>query len=87
MSEPVTVLFFGGAQDAAGARSASLEVPHDGCALSVFADHLVNSYPALGPYLALVRWAVNGTVVPSGADAARVKPGDEVALLPPFAGG
>ena len=47
-------------------------------------DAIVERYPGLEPYRGCLRLAINGTYA-SLEDA--VKPGDELALIPPVAGG
>ena len=79
----IRVLAFAGARDAIGSGelSMTLEAPTTAGALL---DRLCREHPALAPYASSLRLAVNGTY------AARedvIDDGDEVAIIPPVAGG
>lgn len=79
----VNVLFFAQARERAGRSSAVLEIP-DGGRVADALSAIRRDYPSLDdlwPHLAI---AVDGVLVP--ADAA-LRPGAEVALLPPVSGG
>lgn len=85
MSEPVArVLFFAAARDAAGVGACDVPVPAQGCTVGELADEVLRRFPALAPYRRAVRFAVNGEYA---RDTDRVRPGDEVAVIPPVAGG
>ncbi len=79
------MLAFAGARDVLG--SAEIELPLAGGAPTTAAGLLAEvcaRYPGLVPYKGSIRVAVNGVY----ADASDpVRPGDEVALIPPVAGG
>lgn len=83
MGGSVKMLAFAGARDVIGA--AELAFPLDGpCTAAELLGAVCARYPALTPYANAIRVAVNGTYArPSDLVAA----GDEVALIPPVAGG
>jgi molybdopterin synthase catalytic subunit/molybdopterin synthase sulfur carrier subunit len=79
----VRLLAFAGARDVLGAPE--LDVALDGPSTAAqFLETLCARYPGLAPYRKALRLAVNGSYVAWG-DA--IAPGDEVALIPPVAGG
>lgn len=81
--QSVRILAFAGARDVVG--SDRFEIALDGaCSTAELLDRICARYPALGPRRACLRLAVNGVYVKPGA---RIAPGDEVALIPPVAGG
>lgn len=83
MPAAIKVLAFAGARDVIGAPEVSVDSASASTAAEVM-DVLCARYPALESYRPIVRMAVNG----SYADPAEpVGPGDEVALIPPVAGG
>jgi molybdopterin converting factor small subunit len=82
-SDRVRVLAFAAARDVLGAEELSLDASSATSAGAVL-DVLCARYPALSPHRRSVGLAVNGTW--ARPDTA-VAPGDEVALLPPVAGG
>lgn len=79
----VRVLAFAGARDVIGAGEVSFEIDAPEPARA-FLDRVIARFPALAPYRAALRLAVNGAY--AGWDEP-VRPGDEVALIPPVAGG
>lgn len=79
----IRVLAFAGARDAVGASELVVDLPERATASAVFAQ-IVRAHPGLAPYEPIVRIAVNGTYALPGD---MVSPGDEVALIPPVAGG
>jgi molybdopterin converting factor subunit 1 len=78
----VTVLLFASYADALGAPSLSLELPGDATVSDVLAELATRPGGDRIPRTPLV--AVNQRYA---ALSARVAPGDEVALIPPVAGG
>ena len=87
MSDPartVRVLFFAAARDVAGVREIDLEVPRDRVTVADVAAEIPRRYPGLAPHLRSLRFAVNGEYARDGDD---VRAGDEVAVIPPVAGG
>lgn len=83
MPGSIRLLAFAGARDVLGA--AELDMVLDApCSAAHFLDRVCASHPGLTPYRKGLRLAVNGSYV---AWHETVTPGDEVALIPPVAGG
>jgi len=85
MAAAVKVLAFAGARDICGAAELEIEVEagSPGTVAEVM-EAICARFPALQQYRPLIRVAVNGAY----ADAdTKVSGGDEVALIPPVAGG
>jgi sulfur-carrier protein len=86
MAASVRVLAFAGARDVLGTHELELDLADVGASPTAakVLDVLCARWPALGAYRSAIRLAVNGEYaaadVPVGA-------GDEVALIPPVAGG
>lgn len=79
----IRVLYFAAARELAGCGEEAVSVAAGASAAGLFA-HLAERHPRLAPYGARIRLAVNGELVePERALA----DGDEVALIPPVAGG
>lgn len=83
MSDPVRVLLFAAARDVVGAREFDLVSDEITDAASVL-DALCARFPGLSGYRQSLRVAINGEYAKSDQ---RVQPGDEVAIIPPVAGG
>lgn len=84
-SRTITVLAFAGARDAVGASEVEIDVADvDGTTADDVMDTMVARYPELAARRHIIRLAVNGSYVDGDAP---VKGGDEVALIPPVAGG
>jgi molybdopterin synthase sulfur carrier subunit len=83
VSGTIHLLAFAGARDVVGAAEVdvTLDAP---CSARSLLDHVCAQYPGLIPYKKSIRLAVNGSYV--GWDDA-IAIGDEVALIPPVAGG
>jgi sulfur-carrier protein len=79
----VRLLAFAGARDVLGAAEIDLALAAP-CTAAELLDRVCSLYPGLAPYKKALRLAVNGTYV---AWADPVSAGDEVALIPPVAGG
>lgn len=79
----IRVLFFGLLKDLAGKSSDSLDV-REGASVEDVLTHYAEEYPRLKESLASLAVAVNQHYV--GADT-KLKPNDEIALLPPVSGG
>ena len=79
----VRLLAFAGARDRIGAAEVEVVVPTP-CTADQLLAVACARWPALAPYRAALRVAVNG-VYATHDD--RVVAGDEVALIPPVAGG
>lgn len=86
MSSSIRVLAFAGARDVVGSPEVDFDLPSGRAELT--AGELMTlfcaRYPGLLPYQRAIRLAVNGAYArPTDA----VRAGDEVALIPPVAGG
>ncbi len=77
------LLAFAGARDIVGAPE--VDLPLDGpCSAGDLLERVCTTWPGLVPYKKALRMAVNGSYV---AWSDPVCAGDEVALIPPVAGG
>jgi molybdopterin converting factor small subunit len=83
MNAAVRVLAFAGARDVIGDAEVTLPLPGP-CTAAELLDRVCTCYPALVPYKGSLRVAVNGVYA---APQDPVRSGDEVALIPPIAGG
>ncbi len=83
MENAVKLLAFAGARDVLGAPELMLPLPGP-CSAAELLDEVCRRFPALVPWRGAIRVAVNGTYA---APDDRVVAGDEVALIPPVAGG
>jgi molybdopterin converting factor subunit 1 len=83
VDRPVRLLAFAGARDVLGAPEIEIAIVAPCTAAEILAE-VCRRYPALEPWRASLRVAVNGTY--ARADDP-VTFGDEVALIPPVAGG
>ena len=83
MKKNVRVLYLGGSRAQAGCREEELEVP-EGTSIRELAAILAERHPRLAPLLGSVRWARNHDFADLDDPVA---PGDEIAVLPPVAGG
>jgi molybdopterin synthase catalytic subunit/molybdopterin synthase sulfur carrier subunit len=83
MLRSVKVLAFAGARDVVGAGAFDLALA-DPCTTEELLGQVCARYPGLTPYRTSLRVAVNGSYALPGD---LVSAGDEVALLPPVAGG
>ena len=83
MPTEVRLLAFAGARDVIGAAETPLLL-REPCSASALLDLVCAQHPALSAYRGCLRVAVNGEYV---ALSDLVRPGDEVALIPPVAGG
>lgn len=83
MQSAVRVLAFAGARDVLGEGELqfALSAP---CTAAELLQSVCTRYPALTPYRGSIRVAVNGVYAAPGDP---VTFGDEVALIPPVAGG
>ena len=79
----VRVLFFAAYRELAGAREAVVALP-DGTRTGELLERVLEAHPKLRPHRDSMILAVNEEF--AGPDAT-LKPGDEVALLPPVSGG
>jgi molybdopterin converting factor subunit 1 len=79
----LTVLLFAALRDSAGAEAVAVEMPADGTVADL-RRRLAVLHPALAPLLARSAVAVNHDFAD---DALALRPGDEVAVIPPVSGG
>lgn len=77
------VLLFAALREAAGTRELAVALP-DGATVAELRAHLAAAYPALAPLLPNSGIAVNQELAEPDT---LVRPGDEVALIPPVSGG
>lgn len=81
----VTVRYFAAAQAAAGVPTEDVELPHGATVADVLDVVTERHGPALAKVLAACSFLVDSVAVRDRA--APVKPGAELDVLPPFAGG
>jgi molybdopterin converting factor small subunit len=87
MTATLRMLAFAGARDAVGAPEVDLAFDELAATSATAAGVLAwacKRWPGLEPYRGCIRVAVNGTYA---EPTEPVAPGDEVALIPPVAGG
>jgi molybdopterin synthase catalytic subunit/molybdopterin converting factor small subunit len=84
VSQPVQVEYFAAARELCGCAVEQVELPADPITASELLALLGTRHPRFAPFAARMRLAVNGEL---GAHTVRVRPGDQVAVLPPVAGG
>lgn len=83
MPNVVRLLAFAGARDVIGAAEVDVSL-EERCTVAEFFERICERFPALVPYRGSLRLAVNGSYA-SNKDY--VTAGDEVAIIPPVAGG
>ncbi len=83
MALVVKVLAFAGARDVVGAAELDFELG-EACTAAALMERICVRFPALAPHRTSLRMAINGSYAD---DRELVRPGDEVALIPPVAGG
>src|SRR5687768_3030166 len=83
MTGKLSVLYFAAARERAGAAAETVDLPTPATAGALL-EALSARHPALAPLLPHLRVAVNRELAPLDAPLAD---GDEVALIPPVAGG
>jgi molybdopterin synthase sulfur carrier subunit len=83
MDRAVRLLAFAGARDVLGTAELAFPLPAPCSAAELLAE-VCRRYPALGPWRGSLRVAVNGAYAAAEDPVAF---GDEVALIPPVAGG
>jgi molybdopterin synthase catalytic subunit len=79
----VRVRFFGGPREALGSCEIERDLP-SGSTVQDLLDALLEEYPVLQSYSTMIKTAVNRKY--AGRET-RLREGDEVAVLPPVAGG
>jgi len=83
-AETITVTYFAAARELAGTSEERVALEAEQLSAAVLMERLGARHSRLAPLIHRMRLAVNGEVVDSDA---RVTAGDEVAVLPPVAGG
>jgi molybdopterin synthase catalytic subunit/molybdopterin synthase sulfur carrier subunit len=83
MLNRVRVLAFAGARDVLGAGEMLVDF-EEPCTAEQLLGRMCNDFPALSPYRRSIRVAINGAYAKSEE---LIAAGDEVALIPPVAGG
>ena len=83
MAIGVTVIYFASLRDAAGRSEESAQLNQSTSVKEIFAV-LGATHPALKNHLPTCRLALNGEFANGRV---KLKPGDELAILPPVAGG
>jgi molybdopterin converting factor small subunit len=81
----VSILLFATAREAVGTSSLRRPIPRQGTSLADLLDSLRTDFPRLGPILKISRVVQNGSYV--AHPRVRVRPGDEIAIHPPYSGG
>jgi molybdopterin synthase sulfur carrier subunit len=81
----VTVRYFGAARAAAAATDTESLAVESGASIADLAHHLADQHPELGLVLARCSYLVDGVAVRD--TAARLRTGQTIDVLPPFAGG
>lgn len=84
MIHEVHVQYFAAARDLAGCAQETVALPGPSASLDELRAALAARHAQLAPYLARMRFAVNDELHPRDTE---VKAGDEIAVLPPVAGG
>jgi molybdopterin converting factor subunit 1 len=79
----VTIRYFAGHRDIVGRAEERVELP-DGATVGALWEVLVGRYPRLGGYSGRLLYAINQEF---GTLEAKLRDGDEVALIPPVSGG
>lgn len=85
MAPSVRVLFFATAREAVGHRELQLAVAPGGTAAVELLRTLAHQYPRLAGVVRGSRLVVNGRFV--DGTSVVVRPGDELAIHPPYSGG
>jgi len=85
MARTLAIHLFATAREAAGTASMERPIAPQGILLRTVLRELATETPALGPILRHARYARNGAYV-RGRNV-RLRPGDELAVHPPYSGG
>ncbi|MFZ0891807.1 MAG: MoaD/ThiS family protein [Thermoplasmata archaeon] len=81
----INILLFATAREVVGKSSVRRSVPSRGLSLAELLEWLRTEYPRLGPILKISRYVQNGAYVTQ--THVRIRPGDEIAIHPPYSGG
>ncbi|KAM9331004.1 molybdopterin synthase sulfur carrier subunit-like [Gastrophryne carolinensis] len=82
----VVVLYFAKSSELAGVRSETLTVPKELTSKQLW-EEIATQHPRLRAIQEHVVLAVRQEYVPIGDDVITLRPGDEVAIIPPISGG
>ncbi len=85
MPAKARVLLFASARQAVGHSVLERTIPKTGLDLARLLGELVREYPALAPVLRVSRFIRNGSYLRQARG--RIRPGDELAIHPPYSGG
>jgi molybdopterin converting factor small subunit len=85
VTRTISIRLFATAREAAGTASIERATDPAGVPLRTVLKELASANPALGPILRHARFARNGTYV--RGRGVRLRPGDELAVHPPYSGG
>ncbi|MCI4334299.1 MAG: MoaD/ThiS family protein [Thermoplasmata archaeon] len=85
MPRPLTVLLFAGAREAVGRGQVDLLLAGESEPVEDVLARLRATYPRLSPLLAVSRLVRNGEYL--RGNRGRLRPGDELAIHPPYSGG
>ncbi len=85
MTRTVQLTLFATAREAVGASRLERAVPSTGVRLDTLLESIAEEHPRLRPILRNARVARNGEYVVG--KRLRVRPGDEIAIHPPYSGG
>jgi molybdopterin converting factor small subunit len=83
--KPIRILLFSTARTVVGRAELAWTVPSEGTPAATIARDLARTYPALARTLSASRLVRNGRYLRSPTE--RVRPGDELAIHPPYGGG
>ncbi|MFZ1022655.1 MAG: MoaD/ThiS family protein [Thermoplasmata archaeon] len=81
----ISILLFATAREAVGSSSLRRAIPRQGTSLAELLESLRTEYPRLGPIIKISRIVRNGSYV--AHTRIRIRPGDEIAIHPPYSGG
>ena len=84
MAQQVSVVYFAAARELAGCSQEQIVLPSSPTPVPQLVRLLAERHARLGPLLHRMRFAINGELV---GDEESVRGGDEIAVLPPVAGG
>ncbi len=85
MPSTVHLLFFASAREAVGRSRLDRPIDGGGVGVGELLAELIREFPRLSPVLASSRLVLNGQYLKG--DRGRVRPGDELAIHPPYSGG
>lgn len=85
MARGATLLFFASAREAVGRSRIDWPLAPGGAEVAEVVAALQEAYPRLAPILRSSRLVLNGRYL--GRGPARLVPGDELAVHPPYSGG